>query len=40
MINSIQADPLDFGNNGFQMVAAMDKLEALECFIIQVITHA
>ncbi|MCH80798.1 transcription factor TGA3-like, partial [Trifolium medium] len=35
MINNIQADPLDFGNSGFQMVAAMDKLEAVECFIIE-----
>jgi len=37
MINNIQADPLDFGNYGFQMAAAMDKGEAVEGFVIQVI---
>jgi len=37
MINNIQADPLDFGNYGFQMAAAMDKVEVVQPFIIQVI---
>ncbi|XP_024640014.1 transcription factor TGA3 isoform X5 [Medicago truncatula] len=35
MINNIQADPLDFGNYGFQMAAAIDKGEAVEGFVIQ-----
>ncbi|RHN56021.1 putative transcription factor TGA like domain-containing protein [Medicago truncatula] len=35
MISSIQADPMDFGNHGFQMAAAMDKVEAVPSFIIQ-----
>lgn len=36
MISNIQADPMDFGNQGFQMAAAMDKVEAVPSFIIQV----
>jgi hypothetical protein len=36
MIHNIQADPLDFGNYGFQMASAMDKGEAVEGFVIQV----
>jgi len=36
MISNIQADPLDFGNYGFQMAAAMDKGKAVQPFIIQV----
>ncbi|CAJ2648517.1 unnamed protein product [Trifolium pratense] len=35
MIHNIQADPLDFGNYGFQMASAMDKGEAVEGFVIQ-----
>ncbi|CAJ2648521.1 unnamed protein product [Trifolium pratense] len=36
MIHNIQADPLDFGNYGFQMASAMDKGEAVEGFVIQI----
>lgn len=37
MINNIQADPLDFGNYGFQMAAAaIEKVEALESFVNKV----
>lgn len=28
--------PLDFGNYGFQMAAVMNKVEAVESFVIQV----
>lgn len=37
MVYNIQADPLDFGNYGLQMAYAMDKGEALEDFVNQVI---
>jgi len=36
IINNIQADPLDFGNYGFQM-AAMERVEAVICFVNQVL---
>lgn len=37
LVHNIQADPLVVGNYGLQMAAAMDKGEALEGFVNQVI---
>lgn len=39
LVHNIAANPLVVGNYGFQMAAAMDKIEALEGFVSQVKQH-